>query len=324
MRKFGERRKMLLFGLVMAMTVALPGLAQAGTAEEPTSTTTAEEPPAPPVTEVTSVLPVLGSGLTVSLTRDEAGVITQVALDPAGATVVEESDHKVVFLLADGDTQVVVKSFGSKGKDGDDPKAGGVKTTVTADATTDVTGPGSWSADVFGTGVVTIPYTVSFDGNTPNIEIGEVVAPEGVTAEVGEPKVRSGDEKSKFRISVKLTSGDIRAKVSFLASTRVDDDGQLEVKLAVTLDARDHVRCGWGHDGDHKWERGDRDHDRNDDEQDGNEAAGVSQERWERRGDDDEHDGRRDREQRRDDNDGDRRGGDHGDHDGDDGDGGWG
>ncbi|HLF44167.1 MAG TPA: hypothetical protein VJA46_11680, partial [Acidimicrobiia bacterium] len=246
---------------------------------------------------------VLGSGLTVSLTRDDTGTITEVALDPSGATIVKEGDHKVVFLLADGDTQVVVKSYSrDKGDDGE-ATAGGVKTTVTADATADVTGPGSWSADVFGTGVVTIPYDVAFDGNNPSITIGAIGLPAGVTAEIGEPKVKTSDEKSKFRISVTLISGENRAKVSFLASTRLDDDGELHVKLAVTLDARNHVRCGWDRDD----RRGDReDGDRRDDDGQVGATAGFG-DRWDSRDDDDDRG--HNREYRQDHEDGDRDGG---------------
>ena len=266
------RTKVLLATLAMAVVAAMPGIAQAETEpkEEESTTTSVPETEVPPVTNVTSVLPVLGSGLTVSLTRDDTGTITEVALDPSGATIVKEGDHKVVFLLADGDTQVVVKSFSkSKGDDGE-ATAGGVKTTVTADATADVTGPGSWSADVFGTGLVTIPYTVAFDGNTPSITIGDIVLPEGVTAEISDPKIKTSDEKSKFKIKVTLISGEDKARVSFVASTRLDDDGELDVKLAVTLDARNHVRCGWDHDD----RRGDRD-DRDDDDDQVGATAGF-------------------------------------------------
>ena len=289
------RSKALISGLVLTLMATLPGIAQAEnvTTEETTTTTT----PVPPVTQVTSVLPVLGSGLTVSLTRDATGVITEVALDPSGATIVKEGEHKVVFLLADGDTQVVVKSF-SKGQ-GDDATAGGVKTTVAADATADVTGDGSWSADVFGTGVVTIPYTVAFDGNVPSIAIGTIVLPDGVTAEVGDPKVKTSDEKSKFRIQVTLMSGENKAKVSFLASTRLDEDGQLKVKLAVTLNSRDHVKCGWGHDRDH----------------DGDDVSQVSasdQQSGRHWDSGDGNEGGHDRENRRDHEDGDHDGGRHG------------
>ncbi|MDP9495649.1 MAG: hypothetical protein M3P87_10460 [Actinomycetota bacterium] len=300
------RTKVLLTTLAMAVVTAMPGIAQAETEStevETTTTTAAPEVVVPPVTAVTSVLPVLGSGLTVSLTRDATGTITEVALDPSGATIVKEGDHKVVFLLADGDTQVVVKSY-SKDKGEEDATAGGVKTTVTADATADVTGPGSWSADVFGTGVVTIPYTVAFDGNVPSITIGDIVLPAGVTAQIGEPKVKTSDEKNKFRISVTLTSGENKAKVAFLASTRLDDDGELDVKLAVTLDSRNHVRCGWDNE-DRRSERGDRDRPDDDDQvgatagfgdRDSRDDDGWDRDREDRRGDrDNDRDNDRDR-----------------------------
>jgi len=245
----------------MAVVVALPGIAQAEDAEkEPTgdeTTVTESTTPEHQITEVLSTLPVLGSGLNVTITRDDEGAIASVGLDPAdGATIVKEKDHKVVFLLSDGDTEVVVKARG-----------GLVQTKVKADATADVTGPGSWSADVFGNGAVTIPYTVSFDGNTPTITIGEVVGPEGVTAEVREPKTRTSDDgdKSSYKIKVKLTSGDDTAKVSFVAKTRVNDEGEVKVSLAVTVSSRDHSK--WDDDDDNR--RGDkRDGDDDDDDDD--------------------------------------------------------
>ena len=323
---FRYRRKMILATMALAVVAALPGIAQAQEEAKPEegATESPATPPPPPVTEVTSVLPVLGSGLTVSLTRDDAGTITQVALDPSGATIVKEGDHKVVFLLADGDTQVVVKSY-SKDKGDDGERAAGVKTTVTADATADVTGPGSWSADVFGTGVVTIPYTVSWDGNNPTITIGEIGLPAGVTAEIGEPRVKAGDEKSKFKISVKLSNGEDEARVNFHASARFDDDdddeeSELKVKLAVTLDSKSHVRCD-----DDRGDRDDRDDDDDRDRDDDEVAAASSGDRWDDdddddrdrgrdRGDDDDDDDDDDRG-RGDDDDDDDRGGDDGDRD---------
>ena len=182
--------------------------------------------------------------MSVTINRDDSGAIASVGLDPADAgTVIKEKDHRVAFLLNDGNTEVVVKARGQS-----------VQTKVKADATADVTGPGSWSADVFGTGAVTIPYIVSFDGINPTVTLGEIVAPEGVTAEVGEPKVRTSDDgdKSSYHVKVKLTSGDDRAKVSFAAKTHVNDEGQVEVRLVVTLSSR-----GWEKDRDHD-ERGDR------------------------------------------------------------------
>jgi hypothetical protein len=276
----------------MAVLLALPGMARAGdsdeASEDKTTTTTTPESTSTThqVNEVVQTLPVLGSGLGVTITRDpETGAITVVGLDDA--TIVKEKDHKIVFLLGDGETEVVVKA-----------KAGFVQTKVKAKATADVTGPGSWSADVFGNGVVTIPYNVTFDGNTPNIAIGDITAPSGVTADVGDPKLKASEDgdKAYFKVKVRLTSGEETAKVSFVAKVRVDDDGELKVALSVSLSSHDRVKCWDGDD-----ERDDRDHDR-----------------WRDGDDDGDRDGRwRDRDRDDDDRDGDRDGDWDDDHDSD-------
>jgi len=230
MRENRRRRRILLAALAMAVTVALPGIAQAG--DDETATTDSETTaPDTQITEVVSTLPVLGAGLNVTITRDDSGTISSVGLDPAdGATIVKEKDHKVVFLLSDGDTQVVVKA-----------RKNSVQTKVKADATEDLTGPGAWTADVFGTGDVTIPYTVAFAGNTPIITIGEVIVPDGVVAETGEAKTRAAEDGDKAftKVKVRLTSGEESAKVSFVARTHVSEDGELRVSLTVSLSTHD-------------------------------------------------------------------------------------
>jgi hypothetical protein len=266
---FRERKSSLIACLTLAAVVALPGMALAEddkTAPTETGTTDSAATSADhQVTEVLTTLPVLGTGLSLTITRDETGAIASVGLDPAdAATVIKENDHKVVFLLSDEDTVVVVKARG-----------GSVRTKVKADATADVTGPGSWSADVFGNGIVTIPYTVSFDGITPTITIGEVIAPDGVIAEVSEAKTRTSDDvdKSFYKVKVKLTSDDERAKVTFVAKVSVNDEGETKVRLTVDLksydrfkDRDDDRRDQWDRDDDDDRRRDKRDHD--DDERD--------------------------------------------------------
>jgi len=309
--RVGDRRKTLITTLVMAVMIAVPGVAQAGdtkdqATEEETTTTSVPEPE---VAEVVQSLPVLGSGMSVTITRGEDGAIASVGLDDAGATTVKETDHKVVFLLSDGSTEVVVKS-----------KGGFVQTKVKAEATADVTGPGSWAADVFGNGIVTIPYDVSFDGNNPNITIGTIGLPSGVTAEIGEPKTRTSDDgnKSSFKVKVRLTSGEETAKVSFIAKVRINDEGEVKVALAVTLSSHDRVKCWDGDDRNRdRWDKDDGDSeraDRNRDDDDGNRRDDRDRDR-------DGRDGDRDRDGR--DGDGGRGDGHNGDRDGDgDGDGG--
>ncbi len=252
-----ERRRMLIAALVAAIVMALPGVAFAndGADTKTDEETTTEETPAPEPTEVLSTLPVLGSGLNITITRGDGGTIESVALDPDTATITKESDHRVVFLLEDGNTEVVVKS----GK-------GYVKTTVKADDVADVAGDGAWAADIFGNGQVVVPYNVSFDGITPTITLGTMTLPEGVTADVGEAKVKTSEDANKAyaKVRVKFTSGDQTAVLSLKAKVFVNDEGQTKVKVSATLSSRDRGKCGDGHhdrshrgDGEGRHHRGD-------------------------------------------------------------------
>lgn len=283
----GDRRKTLIVSLALAVFMGLPAVAQAEDAEKESSDDTATTETTIPehqITEVLSTLPVLGSGLNVTITRDDTGHIASVGLDPAdGATTIKETEHKVVFLLGDGDTVVVVKARG-----------GVVQTKVKADATADVTGPGTWSADVFGTGPVTIPYEVSFEGNIPTVTIGDIIAPDGVTAEVGEPKSDIDDDGDEafYKVKVRLSSGEDTAKVSVAVKTDVDDDGEVKVRLSVTLSTRDRHKDWDDDDHDRRGDRWDRDDD--DDDDDDHDRRGDSDDR----DDDDDHDDRDDDDNR--------------------------
>jgi hypothetical protein len=221
------RSRILIWLLASGLFVAAaPGVALAGDDNSEEDTFVAGE--------VLTTVPVLGAGLNITIVRGEGGSIESVALDPAaGATIVKEGEHKVVFLLGDGNTRVKIKS-----------REGSIKTKVTADSTADVTGPGSWSADVFGTGLVTVPYTISFDGNAPIITVGAITAPADVVAEVGEPRIHEEDgEEFSYRIKVRLTSGEERAKLTLVAKTEIDeDDGQVEVRVMASLSDRDRHR----------------------------------------------------------------------------------
>lgn len=284
------RRKALTWCLALAVILVTPGVAVAGEDKADPEEVAVTEPESAvaehELTEVLSSLPVLGTGLNVTITRGEDGEISAVALDPAdGSTVVKENDHKMVFLLGDGETEVVVKV-----------RRNTIQTQVKADATADVTGPGSWSADVFGNGVVTIPYTVSFEGNAPIITLGEIVTPEGVTAEVGEPKAHVSDEGDKafYKVKVRLASGEESAKVTLVAKTYVDDDGEVKVRFAVSVSDRSR----------HKhWDDDDDDRRRWDREDDQDKRAGDDDE-WKR--DDDHGDKSSDRDDDHDDDKGDR------------------
>jgi hypothetical protein len=214
------------------MVAAMPGVAFAGDDDSDDSDEFL-------ITDVLTSVTILGVGLDITIARGEGGSIESVALDPSsGATVVKERDHKVVFLLADGNTTVKIKS-----------RDGSIRTKVSADATADVTGPGSWSADVFGTGLVTVQYDISFVDNAPTITVGGVAAPADVIAEIGDPKIDTDDgEEFSYKIKIRLTSGEERATLTLAARTEVDeDDGEVEVRVTSSLSDRDWHK---DHDGD--------------------------------------------------------------------------
>lgn len=261
-----RRRRLLIFVVALAMVFGAATAAYAGddatgeaTDGEKTETTEAtteevaqEAEPEPVVlTEVSSTLPVLGSGLTVSVTIGEDGTVTEVGLDPAGdATLVRESDHGVKFEMGDGETKVSVRA-GSHG----------AVTTVRSNSLENVSGDGAFAADVFGTGTVTIPYTVGQDADgAPTVTVGTIDAPSDVTAEV-----RDGAQicraETADAVLVSLQSGDQSAIVWIKVRVRELDDGTVKAAVSTGIWTGDRHR-GWGHRGDRgersDWRDGDR------------------------------------------------------------------
>ena len=320
------RQKRWWIALAVLTAMMLPGVAYAHEGkEEPTEVAeeaeTNEE--TPEVASVLSTLPVLGSGLDVTIERDENGVLTSVALDPASGSPVKENDHKVVFLLGDGNTEVVVKSA-----------KGIVQTKVKADDPADVSGDGAWTGDVFGTGIVTVPYFVSFEGNNPLITVGSITGPPDVVAEAGEGRLKTSDDgdRAHYKVKVELTSGEQTAVLALKAHLKVDDDGTTRVVVAATLISNDRVDCWLGRGDDRDWKdrdgddesadrddevlaaRADRDDDRDDDRED-------RDDRWDSEDHDDDREDRDDDHWDSDDHDDDRDGDQDDsrqDHDGDD------
>ncbi len=264
-----SKKRVWITALAAVMAMTIPGVALAhDSKEKDPEATTAEAETSQEVSSVLTTLPVLGSGLNVTITRDDNGEIASVALDPSeGATQVKDGDHRVVFVLGEDGPRVVVKSA-----------KGIVSTKVKADDPADAAGDGIWSGDVFGNGVITIPYNVTFDGVTPTITVGAITAPDGVTATVGEPKTKTSDDgdRAVYKVKIQLESGDDEAVVKLYAKTKVNDEGETRVSVSATLLSMDRAKWWWGkdrdhdRDRDHKWDRDDdrdrdRDRDRDDD-----------------------------------------------------------
>ncbi len=166
---------------------------------------------APAVAGTTSVtLPLMGAPLTIDITTGPGGALTDVSVNPAdGLTATMVKPNRVSFVNADGTAKVSVKSKGN-----------GQSVSARAGSLADISGDGSWSGDVFGTGTNTdVAFNVSAaaDGS-PVIAVTSVSDPSAVP---GDMQSSTHDDDMSARVSIAFTSaaGDqtrsltIRAKV---------------------------------------------------------------------------------------------------------------
>jgi hypothetical protein len=117
-----------------------------------------------------TILPILGVGLQVEVVLDASGNLDQVNLEPhTGVVATELGPHEVEFKLTGTSTEVTVEAEG-------DELAIEVETTTLAD----LLGPGSWTADLFGTGMVTVLYEIGENDGMPAVTIDGVTVPTGV------------------------------------------------------------------------------------------------------------------------------------------------
>ena len=183
----------------------------------------------------TVTLPLFGAPLKIGITTGPGGALASVTVDPAtGNTATSASPHKVVFQSANltnptGDpAKVVIRS-----------KQGGQSVSARAGSLADVSGPGSWSGDVFGTGTAsTVAFNIvaAADGS-PNIT-GVTASADGVAGTV---ELSSGDDdegtEMSARVSVKFTNavGDQSRNLSIKVKVETDEDGSTSAKLSISL-----------------------------------------------------------------------------------------
>ena len=97
----------------------------------------------------------------------------------------------------------------------------------------DITGPGGWSGDVFGTGVTT---TVGFEvaaapDGTPDIVN---ITTSDATAEIGEVDHDIGDEAARAKVSILFTNG-IEQRTLSIRVTAASSDDASSAKVSVAL-----------------------------------------------------------------------------------------
>jgi hypothetical protein len=195
--------------------------------------------PAPVTAAPTTIeLPLFGAPLTLGITTDLGGALTEVTVDSANPTVATKlKPHKVVFKsssFADptaDPARVVVKSG-----------HGGQSVSARAGSLGDVSGPGHWTGDVFGT-ATTVNFIIgaAADG-TPDIT-GITTNPLG--GEIGDVKHSSGDDhegddstdtSGSARVSIKFTNttGD-QSRVLSIRVKAHDHDGKTSAQLSIGL-----------------------------------------------------------------------------------------
>ncbi|HEY5875597.1 MAG TPA: hypothetical protein VIT64_09860 [Ilumatobacteraceae bacterium] len=183
--------------------------------------------PAAPATPSTITLPLFGAPLTVDITSGPGGVLASVAVNPAdGLTATTLKPNRVVFVNEEGTAKVVVNARG-----------GNQKIEARAGSLAEVSGPGGWSGDLFGTGAITTvgfeivaladgsPDIANITTSDPTAEIGTV---EHETDDDGD-----GDQEAKVRI--RFTDGTQSRTLSIKVEAEVDRDGATEAKVKLAL-----------------------------------------------------------------------------------------
>jgi hypothetical protein len=186
-----------------------------------------------PVVPTTVTLPLFGAPLTIGIETGPGGTLTNVTIDPADGTATKARPHKVVFESADpldpaNTAKVTIKT-----------KHGGQSVSARAGSLLEISGPGGWSGDLFGTGVATtVAFIIGGTGDIPDIT---GVTSSDATADIGDVKLSTGDDddesSASARVSIKFTSADGAQSRTVTISARVktDDDGDTSAKLSISL-----------------------------------------------------------------------------------------
>jgi hypothetical protein len=202
---------------------------------------------------MTATLPLLGSSLTVQVTLDVNGNVSQVNLDPVGDyTATKLNSHAVTFDSTAGGTQVKIKAHGSS-----------LSIGATAGTLGALVGPGTWSADLFGTGSKSsVDYTVGNNAGAPTITIGTVTPAAGITSVIGTPEAKhskhfKSEHQDGDQVAIAMVSFTKDGYTKTLSITvKVDTGDKPHASLKLTLTGRDRqVLTGTIAElqGDHTW-----------------------------------------------------------------------
>jgi hypothetical protein len=183
---------------------------------------------------MSATLPLLGTA--VSITLDDVGNISAVTLTPTGSfTATRVEPHTVRFAAADGTSKISVRAKGDK-----------LSMVAHAASLAALSGSGTWSADVFGTGSPsTVPYVIGADADgKPTITLGAITVPGGVTFEIKPPTTKTSDHEVETSARVDFAANGFmkRLKIAIevdtdsgVATLKIELSGKDRQKLAGTL-----------------------------------------------------------------------------------------
>jgi hypothetical protein len=220
-------------GVVAAALPQSIALADSGAPVDPAPTPDTAAPaeaPAPVTASSSVTLPLFGAPLTVDVSTGPGGALAAVNITPSDTmTASTDRPQKVAFVNSDGTAKVVVRA-----------RDGGQRVEAKAGTLAEVTGPGSWSGDVFGTGTTT---TVTFDvvadsGGTPTL--ANIVSSDP-TAVVGAPEQGQWHDDDVAHALVTFSNG-TQQRFLWIAVRSDDEGGRQYATVSVSLSEMKGVR----------------------------------------------------------------------------------
>lgn len=225
--KLSSRKRSLFVILIALGLLAVPTMAGAQSSDDAAAEEEIAAENAAPAAVVT--IPVLGSDLVVTISVDDEGTLSEVALDPAdGFTMDAEHDHKMKFTSDDGSMVVKVKA-----------KNDNIFTKVEAQDVESLAGPGTWTGDVFGTGdIATVHYVISVDAaGMPAVTVDDSIdfaLPDvAIDIKQGESEIEEADEaESTAKVTFERDGDKVQLKIT--AEIQMQD-GESRISLKIML-----------------------------------------------------------------------------------------
>lgn len=234
-------RSLATTAVIAALLVIAPGAAGATTTTDTTAPTDSVPETTAPDTVVssTTVLNILGTGITLDVELDPTGRLSSVSLvdDASGAPadpladpeVTHESGHKVQILLGDDATSVQVQAGGNK-----------VDTKVRTADLAGLVGSHTWTGELFGAGngETSIGFTVSGTDGFPEVTLDSVAAGSDGVSATDRSWTETDDDGYEAKLRVDLTDGTDKARVVISVSVELDEDDGPHARLKISAHSR--------------------------------------------------------------------------------------